>query len=112
MFSRPTDSSFSGYVIGNKDLFLGLIVDLVDLALNKKSELDLIQDIQFLRIRLHLDLGEASRVQSLGDSCMRTPSILPQNTNLLGLRTYPGFIRGREIGKKSGILNRLFQGLE
>ena len=24
MFSRPTDSSFSGYVIGNKDLFLGL----------------------------------------------------------------------------------------
>ena len=24
MFSRPTDSSFSGYVIGNKDFFLGL----------------------------------------------------------------------------------------
>ena len=26
MFSRSTDSSFSGYVIGNKDLFLGLIM--------------------------------------------------------------------------------------
>ena len=44
--------------------------------------------------------GIAPRVQSLGDSCMRTPSILPQSTNLfsgvpvygvtqLGLRSYP-----------------------
>ena len=76
-------------------------LDLVSFILNKKkSELDLSQDLQFLRIRLRLDLGEASRVQSLGDSCMRTPSILPPSTNLfssvpaygvtqLGLRSYP-----------------------
>ena len=30
-----------------------------------------------------------SRVQSLGDSCTHMPSILPQRTNLLGLRSYP-----------------------
>ena len=30
MFSRPTDPSFSGYVIGNKDLFLGLRVYIVN----------------------------------------------------------------------------------
>ena len=32
--------------------------------------------------------------------------------SLIDLHHYTGFIRGREIGKKAGILNRLFQGLE
>ena len=74
-------------------------LDLVGFVLNrKKSKLDLTQDIQFLGIRLRLDFP--SRVQSLGDSCMHTPSILPPCTNLyssvpaygvtqLGLRSYP-----------------------
>ena len=40
-------------------------LDLVGFVLNrKKSELDLTQDIQFLGIRLHLDLGEASLPES------------------------------------------------
>ena len=40
-------------------------LDLVGSVLNrKKSELDLTQDLQFLRIRLHLDLGEASLPES------------------------------------------------
>ena len=40
-------------------------LDLVGFILNrKKSELDLTQDLQFLRIRLHLDLGEASLPES------------------------------------------------
>ena len=40
-------------------------LDLVGFILNrKKSELDLTQDLQFLRIRLRLDLGEASLLQS------------------------------------------------
>ena len=77
------------------------MLDLVGFVLNrKKSELDLTQDIQFLGIRLRLDLGEASRIQSLGDSCSHTPSILPSSTFLcssvpahgvtqLGLRSHP-----------------------
>ena len=41
------------------------MLDLVGFVLNrKKSELDLTQDIQFLRIRLRLDLGEASLLES------------------------------------------------
>ena len=41
------------------------VLDLVGFILNrKKSELDLTQDIQFLRIRLRLDLGEASLPES------------------------------------------------
>ena len=40
-------------------------LDLVGFILNrKKSELDLTQDLQFLRIRLRLDLGEASLPES------------------------------------------------
>ena len=40
-------------------------LDLVGFVLNrKKSELDLTQDLQFLRIRLRLDLGEASLPES------------------------------------------------
>ena len=40
-------------------------LDLVGFVLNrKKSELDLVQDLQFLGIRLRLDLGEASLPQS------------------------------------------------
>ena len=35
-----------------------------------------------------------------------------QDSNGKGQMSHPGFIRGREIRKKSGILNRLFQGLE
>ena len=74
-------------------------LDLVGFILNrKKSELDLTQDLQFLGIRLRLDLGEASLPES--KACSRTPSILPPNTNLfssvpaygvtqLSLRSYP-----------------------
>ena len=59
-----------------------------------ESTSGLTQDLQFLGIRF------PSRVQGLGDSCSRTPSILPPSTNLfssvpvhgitlLGLRSYP-----------------------
>ena len=54
-------------------------LDLVGFVLNrKKSELDLTQDIQFLRIRLRLDLGEASLPESNAwEIVARAPSILP-----------------------------------
>ena len=67
-------------------------LDLVGFILNrKKSELDLTQDLQFLRIRLRLDLDSLTpRVQGLGDSCPRTPSILPQGTKLYSSVPPPG----------------------
>ena len=78
-------------------------LDLVGFVLNrKKSELDLTQDIQFLGNSFTSGLRGSfpSRVQSLGDSCSRTPSILPPCTILyssvpahgvtqLGLRSHP-----------------------
>ena len=76
-------------------------LDPVSFILNrKKSELDLTQELQFLRIRLCLDLGEASLPESKAQACTRTPSILPPCTNLyssvptfgstqLGLRSHP-----------------------
>ena len=54
--ARPSSPTF--------DIRSSLYVDLVDFALNKKSELDLSQDIQFLRICLRLDLGKASLPES------------------------------------------------
>ena len=61
-------------------------LDLVGFVLNrKKSELDLSQDIQFTSgypFTSGLRGSFPSRVQSLGDSCTRTPSILPPCTNL------------------------------
>ena len=79
------------------------MLDLVGLILNRtKSELDLTQDLQFSRNPFTSGLWGSfpSRVQSLGNSCTRTPSILPLSTNLfssvpaygvtqLGLRSYP-----------------------
>ena len=79
------------------------MLDLVGFILNrKKSELDLTQDLQFSRNPFTSGLRGSfpSRVQSLGDSCTRTPSILPPSTDLfssvsaywvtqLGLRSYP-----------------------
>ena len=60
-------------------------MDLVNFVLNKKSELDLTQDIQFLRICLRLDLGKASLPESKAwEIVARAPSILPHSTNLLG----------------------------
>ena len=78
------------------------MLDLVGFVLNrKKSELDLTQDLQFLGIRLRLDVGEASLPESKAwEICTRTPSILPPCTILyssvladgvpqLGLGSYP-----------------------
>ena len=75
-------------------------LDLVGFVLNrKKSELDLTQDFLFLRIRLSLDLGEASLPESKAWEIVAR-AILPPCTNLYssvpaygvtqwGLRSYP-----------------------
>ena len=79
------------------------MLDLVGFILNrKKSVLDLTQGSLVSRNPFTSGLRGSfpSRVQILGDSCTRTPSILPPSTNLfssvpaygvtqLGLRTYP-----------------------
>ena len=74
-------------------------LDLVGFIQNrKKSELDLVQDIQFLRIRLGLEKGNlAPRVQSSGDSgrsIFPSSSVLPLSVPIygltqLGIRSFP-----------------------
>ena len=72
------------------------MLDLVGSVLNKKSELDLVQDIQFLGVQLCLDLG----VQGSGgySTCVRdtlpTNSIVSKSVPVhaftqLGFRSYP-----------------------
>ena len=67
-------------------------LDLVSFILNrKKSELDLVQDLQFLGIRLRLDLGEASLPESFRvPPSTNLPSSVPAyGITQLGLRSYP-----------------------
>ena len=53
-------------------------LDLVGLKLNKaKSELDPVQDIQFLGLRLRLDQSFTPSVQGPGDNSTCMPNILP-----------------------------------
>ena len=52
MFSRPTDSNFSGYVIGNKDGFLGLKAEMKWLQRNDLTQLD--NDVRYTAQRNNL----------------------------------------------------------
>ena len=71
------------------------MLDLVGFVLNrKKSELDLTQDLQFLGIRLRLDLGEASLPES------KTWEIVARARHLSSLHvlTYTQVLWGHSIG--------------
>ena len=55
-------------------------LDLVGLKLNKvKSEVDPVQDIQFLGLGLHLDQGFPLNILGSGDDSMCVPNILPNS---------------------------------
>ena len=71
-------------------------LDLVGFVLNrKKSELDLTQDIQFLGIRLRLDLGEASLPES------KTREIVARARHLSSLRV----LTFSQVSQLMGLLN-------